>query len=49
MNKVVSHTDTGTMPLDQIDVSDPRMYQQDAWRPIFSRLRQEEPGALPER
>ncbi len=43
MNKVVSHTDIGTMPLDQIDVSDPRIYQQDAWRPIFSRLRQESP------
>ena len=32
-----------TTPLEQIDVSDPRLYEQDAWRPYFARLREEEP------
>ena len=26
-----------------IDVSDPRLYQDDAWRPLFTRLRQDDP------
>ena len=30
-------------PLDQLDVSDPRLLQQDAWRPVFARLREEDP------
>jgi cytochrome P450 len=30
-------------PLEQIDVSDSRLYQQDAWRPYFERLRNEDP------
>ncbi len=29
--------------LDQIDVSDSRLYQQDAWRPYFERLRRDDP------
>jgi len=32
-----------TTPLDEIDVSDPRLYEQDAWRPYFARLREEDP------
>jgi cytochrome P450 len=32
-----------TTPLDQIDVSDARLYEQDAWRPYFERLRKEDP------
>jgi cytochrome P450 len=35
--------DPWTTPLDQLDVSDSRLYQQDAWRPYFERLRQEDP------
>ena len=29
--------------IDQIDVSDSRLYQSDTWQPYFSRLRQEDP------
>ena len=32
-----------TTPLHQIDVSDPRLLEQDAWRPYFARLREEDP------
>jgi cytochrome P450 len=31
------------MPLDQIDVSDPALYQQDVWQPYFRRLRRDAP------
>ena len=30
-------------PLDQIDVSQPRLYQDDIWHPYFERLRREDP------
>jgi cytochrome P450 len=30
-------------PLDTIDVSDPAIYQQDTWQPLFARLRREAP------
>ena len=30
-------------PLKELDVSDSRLYQQDAWRPYFARLRKEDP------
>ena len=32
-----------TTPLDQIDVSNPNLYQQDVWQPYFRRLRREAP------
>jgi cytochrome P450 len=32
-----------TMKLDQLDVSDPKLYQDDAWHPYFERLRREAP------
>jgi cytochrome P450 len=32
-----------TVPLDQIDVSDPQIYFDDAWQPYFERLRREDP------
>jgi cytochrome P450 len=32
-----------TVPLDEIDVSDPKLYQDDVWRPYFERLRREHP------
>jgi cytochrome P450 len=35
--------DPWTTPLDRLDVSDSRLYQQDAWRPYFERLRREDP------
>src|SRR5271169_599169 len=30
-------------PLDEIDVSNPKLYQQDVWQPYFRRLRREAP------
>ena len=43
MNQAVGLPDALTMPLAQIDVSDPRLLEQDAWRPYFARLRAEDP------
>lgn len=40
--------DPETTPIDRIDVSDSRLYQQDAWRPYFARLRTEDPVHLTE-
>ena len=31
------------LPLDKIDVADPRLYQEDLWPPYFARLRREAP------
>jgi cytochrome P450 len=36
-------SDAYTTPLDQIDVSDPRLYQEDIYYPYFERLRREDP------
>ena len=33
----------GTLALDDIDVSDPKLYQDDTWHPLFARLRREAP------
>jgi hypothetical protein len=30
--------DPWTMPLEQIDVTDPRLYKDDVWEPYFARL-----------
>jgi cytochrome P450 len=38
-----STTDAYSMPLDQIDVSDPRLFQDDVYYPYFERLRREDP------
>ena len=35
--------DAYAMPLDQIDVSDPKLYQNDVYHPYFERLRREDP------
>lgn len=32
-----------TMPIDQIDPSDPRLFQDDVWMPYFERLRKNDP------
>ena len=36
-------TDAWSLPLDRIDVSDPKLYQQDIYFPYFERLRREDP------
>ena len=40
-------TETGrggeTLPLEKLNVADPRLYQEDSWRPYFARLRREAP------
>jgi len=38
-----STADVWTMPLDRIDVSDPRLYQEDIYYPYFARLRRDDP------
>ncbi len=43
MNQAASIPDAQTVSLEQMDVSDPRLYAQDAWRPYFARLRAEDP------
>jgi cytochrome P450 len=43
MNQAVQFPDARSIPLEQIDVSDPALLQQDAWRPYFERLRREDP------
>jgi cytochrome P450 len=43
MNQAIDLPDPNSIPLEQIDVSDGRIYQQDAWRPYFARLREEAP------
>jgi cytochrome P450 len=35
--------DASSLPLDRIDVSDPALYQNDTWQPLFARLRREDP------
>ena len=35
--------DVDTVPLDKINVADPRLYQDDVWPPYFARLRREAP------
>ncbi len=43
MNQAIELPDPWAIPIEQIDVSDPRLYEQDAWRPYFERLRRDEP------
>ena len=43
MNQAATLPHPLTTPLDEIDVSDPRLYELDAWRPYFARLREEDP------
>jgi cytochrome P450 len=38
-----SFPDVYSLPLDAIDVSDPKIYQDDVWQPYFERLRREAP------
>ncbi len=43
MNQAAALPDPDRVSLDAIDISDTRLYQQDAWRPFFARLRREDP------
>jgi len=43
MNPAEQLPDAHSIPLTQMDVSDPRLYEQDAWGPYFARMRQEDP------
>ncbi len=43
MNQQAQIPDPWQLDLAAIDVSDPRLYSQDAWRPYFARLRAEDP------
>ncbi len=36
-------THAATVPLDQLDVSDPQLYHDDVWQPYFERLRRDDP------
>jgi cytochrome P450 len=38
-----AHRDPWTMPLEEIDVSNPYLYQDDTWGDFFARLRRDEP------
>ena len=40
---VDGHSEADSVPLAAIDVSNPHLYQDDAWRPYFARLRREDP------
>jgi hypothetical protein len=37
------HSDASRIALADIDVSDPKLYQDDVWYPYFARLRREDP------
>jgi len=43
MNQAAALPDPECVSLDAIAISDTRLYQQDAWRPFFERLRREDP------
>ncbi|MCZ6854275.1 MAG: hypothetical protein O7G86_10185 [Gammaproteobacteria bacterium] len=43
MSETVPDSDPVNTPLDRFDVSDPGLYERDAWRPYFRRLREEDP------
>ena len=43
MSEAVVRDSTAQPRLDDIDVSDPRLYEEDTWGPVFARLRKEDP------
>jgi cytochrome P450 len=43
MNQIEQLPDAQSIPLTRMDVSDPRLYEQDAWGPYFARMRREDP------
>jgi len=40
---IQADTDVDTMALEEIDVSQPELYRDDTWQPLFARLRREAP------
>jgi cytochrome P450 len=42
-NAALAERDGAPQPLASIDVSDPALYQNDEWQPLFARLRREDP------
>ena len=47
MNQATKLPHPLTTPLAEIDLSDPGLFEQDAWRPYFARLREEDPAYDP--
>jgi cytochrome P450 len=43
MNPAEAAADAYALPLDRIDVSNPKLYQDDVWQPYFERLRRDDP------
>jgi cytochrome P450 len=43
MNATEAAADAYALPLDRIDVSNPKLYQDDVWQPYFERLRRDDP------
>jgi cytochrome P450 len=43
MTAAIAAHESLAQPLGSIDVSDPSLYEQDTWRPLFARLRREAP------
>jgi cytochrome P450 len=43
IDKDIDALDVNSVPLDQIDVSRPELFQNDSWQPWFARLRKEAP------
>src|SRR4030088_1012288 len=43
MNDIAVLTKADSVALDDMDVSDPKLYQDDVWYPYFARLRREDP------
>ena len=41
--KAEAHRDPGSVPLHEIDVSNPYLYSEDTWHGFFTRLRSEDP------
>src|SRR5712664_4908570 len=42
-SKTMAQAEAQQRALTSIDVSDPSLYQQDSWRPLFSQLRRDDP------
>ena len=43
MSEATQFDDVQSIPLDELDVSDPILFQEDRWQPFFARLREEAP------
>ena len=43
MSNANQYVGVNSIPLDKLDVSDPKIFQNDCWQPYFARLREESP------